>query len=258
MALLTNTVKKWTTYAARESARTLIQDLRSSWHHRRAAAMARRRYAHASGLKLNVGCGRHVKEGWINIDPAYENTLRLDVREPLPFPNGSAAIVYSEHVMEHLEYPLEAGKFMAESLRVLQPGGLFSFALPDFVMHIRAYLDNDQAFYQKLYSYPQDPWIRRTRMHTLNWIFRAYGHKYAYDVETLLLVLTEAGFVKARQRKFDSALDSEDRRFGTMYVEARTASRRIVRGDAERPPSPRTRALSEPDNHRRLDARGVR
>jgi hypothetical protein len=32
-------------------------------------------------------------------------------------------------------------------------------------------------------------------MHVVNWIFRARGHKYACDLETLTMVLTEAGLV---------------------------------------------------------------
>ena len=56
---------------------------------------------------------------------------------------------------------------------------------------------------------------------TLNWILRANGHKYVYDPGTLVMALTDAGFVEARVRGFDPALDSEDRRFGTLYVEAR-------------------------------------
>jgi hypothetical protein len=98
---------------------------------------------------------------------------------------------------------------------------VFTLGLPDFVRHIRAYFDNDEAFYPQLYSYKQDEWVRRTRMHTLNWILRANGHKYAYDPQTLVMTLTDAGFVGARVRGFDPDLDSEDRRFGTLYVEAR-------------------------------------
>ena len=47
-------------------------------------------------LKLNLGCGENAKPGWINVD-LFKTSCRiwLDIREPLPFPDGSVAMVYT-------------------------------------------------------------------------------------------------------------------------------------------------------------------
>ena len=87
-------------------------------------------------VKIQIGCGPNSKPGWLNIDLDERADLRLDLREPLPLPDGCASIVYGEHVFEHLEHPSETTRFLAEGLRVLQAGGHLSLAVPDcaFVM----------------------------------------------------------------------------------------------------------------------------
>ncbi len=79
--------------------------------HRRGQRQARR-YLNRNALRLNVGCGSNVKEGWLNIDLFGGCDLHLDLRRDLPFRTGSASIVYTEHFFEHLEYPHEAMNFL--------------------------------------------------------------------------------------------------------------------------------------------------
>jgi hypothetical protein len=64
-------------------------------------------------------------------------------------------------------------------------------------------------------------------MQFLNEIFRqGYEHKYAYDDETLILVMRQAGFPDPVAQQFAISLDpkmasdSEDRRMESLYVEA--------------------------------------
>ena len=60
-----------------------------------------------------------------------------------------------------------------------------------------------------------------TRMHNLNYHFRQGAeHKYAYDYETLAVVLEQAGFDSVAKRPFDPKLDTASRREGTLYVDA--------------------------------------
>jgi hypothetical protein len=67
---------------------------------------------------------------------------------------------------------------------------------------------------------------RDTPMHQVNYLFRqGHEHKYAYDGETLALILERAGFVRVNRRDFDPALDSESRRIGTLYMKARRPDR---------------------------------
>jgi hypothetical protein len=69
--------------------------------------------------------------------------------------------------------------------------------------------------------------VYRTKMQLINEVFRQSNqHKYAYDEETLLLVLREAGFSNVIRQSFgisldkDMAPDSEARKAESLYVEA--------------------------------------
>src|SRR5215475_1447361 len=84
--------------------RSLKQEVQTWRLHRTGVRAARRKMWNGS-LKLNIGCGPNVKTGWTNIDLSGHADLHLDLREPLPFGDSSASIVYSEHFLEHLEYP---------------------------------------------------------------------------------------------------------------------------------------------------------
>jgi predicted SAM-dependent methyltransferase len=188
--------------------------------HRRSLRKAQR--ISSQGLRLNCGCGPVIKQGWINIDLfAPTADLHLDLRRPLPFHDGVAAIIYSEHFFEHLEYPLETGAFLTESLRVLQRGGLFRVGVPDTEWPIIAYATGDERYFRLAQERWHPSWCD-TRMHNINYHFRqGIEHKYAYDYETLAKVLIQAGFSSVTRSEFDPASDSESRRVGTLYVEAR-------------------------------------
>ena len=72
---------------------------------------------------MNMGCGRNLKQGWINIDLGQEKCFNLEFRERFPFSNGIVSQIYSEHMLEHLAFPDEALTFISESFRLLSPGG---------------------------------------------------------------------------------------------------------------------------------------
>jgi SAM-dependent methyltransferase len=98
-----------------------------------------RAYARKTDLKLNIGCGPNRKQGWINIDLSTEAELSLDMRERIPFDDGSAMIIYSEHFFEHLDYPKDAKHFLRECFRVLEPNGVFRVGVPDTLVALLDY-----------------------------------------------------------------------------------------------------------------------
>lgn len=170
-------------------------------------------------LKLNIGAGAKTKKGWINVDLHPAADVKTDARRKLPFRSASACVIYSEHFFEHLEYPEEAMDFLAESFRVLAPGGLFSVGVPDTERCLQAYVAGD--FSAPDLGLPVVEWCT-TPMQSLNFLFHQGGeHKQLYDFTTLARVLQNAGFVEVRRRDFDPLLDSQDRRIGTLYVDAR-------------------------------------
>jgi predicted SAM-dependent methyltransferase len=92
------------------------------------------------GLRLNVGCGPNRKGDWLNIDLYGNPDLRLDMREEIPLPNGCCTLIYSEHFLEHLDYPEDAIRFLSECYRLLEPGGVFSVGVPDTQWPLQEYV----------------------------------------------------------------------------------------------------------------------
>jgi predicted SAM-dependent methyltransferase len=231
-------VKSWLS----PNVRRALQNLRFEWYIQRlhrSGATAARRFAGQRGLKLNLASGHHPKPGWVNVDLlAPTADLRLDLREPLPFEDGSADVIYCEHFFEHLSYPnlddglaweletpahrSDALTFLRECLRVLAPGGTLDIVVPDVEGIIREYVDRGRT------PFPYDAWWGPkwcdTVLHCVNYVFRqGTEHKYAYDDETLQLILRRAGLVDIQRRAFDPSLDAENHRIGSLCVLARKA-----------------------------------
>jgi hypothetical protein len=104
-------LKSWLKERTPIGLRLTIGDLRREVAISRLHRKGRRsagRYANAKSLKLNIGCGKNLKPGWINIDLARNADLSLDMREQIPLSDGSAQTIYSEHFLEHLDYPTDA------------------------------------------------------------------------------------------------------------------------------------------------------
>ena len=223
VAIVREVVKSRLSTGSRRAVRALIEELKLQRVHRRSLREARR-YLDRGDLKLHFGSGPNHKPGWVNIDLDRRADLQLDLREDLPFRDGSVGIIYSEHFFEHLEYPREVNHLLREARRVLKPGGVFSVGVPDTEFALRAYVFSREEFFRINKERGWHPPWCRTRMHQINYHFRQAGeHKWQYDLETLAQVLTDAGFVDATRRAFDPSLDSEYHctPWGTLYVDAR-------------------------------------
>jgi predicted SAM-dependent methyltransferase len=171
-------------------------------------------------LKLHIGCGDTYLDGWVNIDmarPARKLDLRWDLRRGLPFSDGSAEAVFSEHFLEHLDLS-SALEMMQECRRVLKTGGVCRIGVPDFERYVNAYFGEDSIIRDVRGETP-------TRAIAINEIFYFHGHRSMYDAETLSSLLHEAGFSSVRRSTFgESTLspcpDSLIRQPETLYVEA--------------------------------------
>ncbi len=73
-------------------------------------------------IKINLGCGKDKKEGFVgvDIDPETKPDITASALD-LPFEKESVDEVYSSHLVEHFT-PEEAKKFFDEVYRVLKPG----------------------------------------------------------------------------------------------------------------------------------------
>lgn len=143
--------------------------------------------------------------------------------------------IYSEHAFEHLDLETEAKPFLRECRRCLRASGVLRIVVPDAGAYLRGY---GQPWAPLVAMRPlepvdggwRDPWlgkIYQTQMQLINAVFRQGAeHKYAYDEETLALILRETGFSRIVRQRFAMSLDeqmapdNEARRTESLYVEA--------------------------------------
>ncbi len=79
-------------------------------------------------IKLNIGCGKHKKDGYINIDisPKYKPDIVASATH-LPFKSNSVDEIYTSHMVEHVP---NFEKAMREMHRILKPGGKLYIVVP--------------------------------------------------------------------------------------------------------------------------------
>lgn len=93
-----------------------------------------------SPVRLHLGCGRRFHPDWQNLDfaPMVEGVIIHDLTTPLPQEDNSVDHCYSAHVLGHLRKEA-AAQFLSEQYRVLKPGGVARFAVPDLQQIINEY-----------------------------------------------------------------------------------------------------------------------
>jgi predicted SAM-dependent methyltransferase len=174
--------------------------------------------------KIHLACGGVRLDGWLNVDldsPVAD--LRLDLREKLPFADGSAAYLFSEHFIEHLTRA-QGVALLAESHRVLAAEGVLRISTPDLKFLAASYLAGATDEWGEL-------WCPATPSSLMNEGMRSWGHQFLYDANELIAVLREAGFralvfVAWRQSLHGELAGLESRPFhNELIVEARKAAR---------------------------------
>jgi predicted SAM-dependent methyltransferase len=219
----------------RDLSAEVVFELRGSVRHFRSWVLRRSNYRGRKNLKLNIGCGSNVVRDWINIDlTGPPGVLEWDCRRGMPFDDGSVDIIFAEHLFEHFS-PVAASKFLLECRRCLRIGGVIRIIVPDAgkylllykhgwddIVPIRPLIEENGKY--------RDYWlgnVYRTKMEFINEVFRQGSeHKYAYDAETLIQKMLEAGFTDVRHQEYkvstveEASLDSLERRSDSLYVEA--------------------------------------
>lgn len=216
--MLKEFLKRRLPHGVKSATRNLLNEISILLKHRR-GLKAVKKLSYSGDLKLQLGCGPRLKRGWINIDLSDHADITIDLREPLPFSNNSCTLIYSEHFLEHLEYPDLVSNLLKECKRVLKTGGAFSVVVPDIELVLNSYVKGGTEEYYAAQKKWHPEWLK-TQMEHINHNFRQNNeHKFAYDFETLKYLLENIGFVKVRKRDFDPALDSKDREVGSLYAE---------------------------------------
>jgi ubiquinone/menaquinone biosynthesis C-methylase UbiE len=151
-------------------------------------------------IKLNLGCGDKILNGFINVDIVSERAgkqpdINCDVKNLTVFPNDYADEILAVHVVEHF-WRWEVLDVLKEWCRVLKPGGKIILECPNLISACQEFLKNPD-----FYSGPGKEGQRSM------WVF--YGdpqwqdplmvHRWGYTPYSLAKLLHETGFVNMKQ-----------------------------------------------------------
>ena len=98
-------------------------------------------------IKLNLGCGNDIKEGFQNYDkyPVNDSVKYIDLNcLPLPFDDNSIDFIFMEDVFEHLD--VNRFDFIQDIHRILKPSGKVKIIVPsntNSVSHTLSYFEQD-------------------------------------------------------------------------------------------------------------------
>lgn len=202
-----------------------------------------------SPLKVNLGCGLNVVNGWVNIDgnlsvllskfpkilkktfyllsnskdlysadeyiSILENNIFVhhNVNYGLPFRGRSVDYIYTSHFLEHL-FKDDVEKLLYEACRILKTDGIIRICVPDLEYIIKLYLEGNKE-------------------RALEYFFRGNknlsyfnSHKYLYDFELLKSILSKVGFTYIEKWSFQKGnvpdIDKLDNRpKETLFIEAK-------------------------------------
>jgi predicted SAM-dependent methyltransferase len=159
----------------------------------------------ASDLLVNVGCGPHVLDRFVNLDvgAADPRVIEWDCRRTLPVHDGGAAGIRAEQFVEHLETREELPAFLRDCLRALKPGGVLRVIVPDAARFLQAYCTGTLDGFRALAVPDPFPADLPTRMDVVNHVFHQWHeHRWGYDFETLAHRLRTAGFAQVEPAAF--------------------------------------------------------
>lgn len=150
---------------------------------------------------VQLGCGNHILEDYINIDINDKADIYWDVRKGLPFDDNSIEKIFSEHFFEHLDYPISANKVLEESYRVLKGSGEIIIGVPDCNFPLNDIYNqntkNMNIAKEKWYLKRKDVLVHmNTSLDYLNYVMRDqlyhneyHPHYWGYNRENLTMLL---------------------------------------------------------------------
>lgn len=181
----------------------------------------------AKGLKVNLGC-RDSLADWIPVDVRTHGRsgISWDIRLGLPFTEGSVALFYASHVLEHIDFRHDLPRLLLGCHHSLAPHGRIRIAVPDAQRFLLAYSSGTPEQWRRL-GFAELPDDMPTQMCLVNHVFHQDGeHQFAFDFETMQWALKQSGFrnivlssFRASQF-FPEELDLACHKDYSLYVEA--------------------------------------
>jgi predicted SAM-dependent methyltransferase/uncharacterized coiled-coil protein SlyX len=143
--------------------------------------------------RLNIGCGRVKKSGYLNVDVdgSVKPDLVFSLDLPLPFASSIFDLIEAYHVVEHV-YPWTILNILKELWRVLRPGGGLAIECPSIESACAWLLRNSQYGLDSqmgMWAIYGDPNPKNP----------FHMHRWGYTPITLAGFLKQAGFVRIQR-----------------------------------------------------------
>lgn len=185
-------------------------------------------------MKLNLGCGNQVVDGWINVDyflgarlvkipgfSLFNSVFRMfdmewdkrillhDLTTPLPWGDGEASAIYTSHTLEHLNKE-DGSALVHEAHRVLSPGGILRIIVPDLNVVLDDLRHGRFASDELMYRLG----VRLSKPKGFSGMIKKlaeYPHQCMYDNCSLVNLLEASGFEVSLKKGFESAIEDIDK-----------------------------------------------
>ena len=151
-------------------------------------------------IKLNLGCGDKILQGYVNIDTVSSRAGRqpdfvADIRDLRRIKSSIADEILAIHVIEHFYY-WEVVPLLKSWRRLLKPGGKLILECPNLLYACQVILKNPAKFSQPGPAGQMSMW---PLYGDPRWQDPLMCHKWAYTPDSLIAVLHEAGLIRAQQ-----------------------------------------------------------
>lgn len=154
-------------------------------------------------MKINVCCGRHVLDGWTNVDTVVSTHPKARGRKPeiladmgdIPLPDECADELMCIHGIEHV-LPWEAEEAVKEWYRLLKKGGRLVIECPDLIKCCK----NVISGYQVAGKHPDQMGLWGLYG---DWTLRDpfMMHRYSYSPASMRALLERGGFIGCKEER---------------------------------------------------------